>query len=320
MVQLSDVDQLPRGITGSATGRPSDMVRGSRDLVERFDPPNDFNFKHFRMRHMAAELIRTHRHSGVDPGSEAPEFVLQSTDGTLLRLSELRGRPVLLHFVSYTCPLTRGGASLMTELHRRYGNQVQFVDIVVRQAHPGERRGPYSAYADKLDDARRYKEEEAVVWPVVVDDLDGTMQRAYGEMSASIYLLDVRGRVAFYAMWGPGPRTTRAIDDLLECDGIGDAVGDCIDSTPHLGPAIVAGQGGPARGGVQSFVDLELGFPGALALLAIGKLARPVLKPLLMRLTPLSNKTRTLLAAAVGLGLVALGRCRRRTMRTATTR
>jgi hypothetical protein len=71
-------------------------------LVERLDPPQDYNFRHFRMRHMAAELLRTARCDGVSPGREAPDFELESTRGGRLRLRDWRGRPVLLHLVSYT--------------------------------------------------------------------------------------------------------------------------------------------------------------------------------------------------------------------------
>ena len=60
----------------------------------------------------------------------------------------------------------------MRELHRLFGDRVQFVDLVVRQAHPGERHGGYRSYPEKLDDARRYQEEEGISWPVVVDGLD----------------------------------------------------------------------------------------------------------------------------------------------------
>ena len=122
------------------------------------------------MRHMLAELFRT----GLAPGSEAPDFALMSTGDTRLRLSNLRGKPVLLHFISYTCPVTRGGITTMNELHRLDGDRVQFVEVLIRQAHPGERHGPYHSDEQKLADARAYANEECVPWPVLIDDLTGT--------------------------------------------------------------------------------------------------------------------------------------------------
>lgn len=78
------------------------MLSWSARLVEWLDPPRDFNFRHFRPRHMAAELLRTARADGVLPGNEAPDFDLETTDGGRLQLRDLRGVPVLLHFGSYT--------------------------------------------------------------------------------------------------------------------------------------------------------------------------------------------------------------------------
>ena len=275
-------------------------------LVDRLDPIDDFNFRHFRMRHMVAELLRP----GLLPGSQAPDFELSSTDGERIRLSHLRGQPVLLHFVSYTCPVTRGGMHTMRELHRLYGERVEFVEVLVRQAHPGERHGAYGSYEEKLEDARAYVQEEGITWPVLIDDMVGTVQRAYGGLAAAVYLIDSRGSVAFCGTWGQSPALRHAIDELLARGGIGAPAGKGVDRRPHLAAAIVAGQGGPTRGGKQALIDLELGFPGAMILMTLGRVGRPALAPLALRTTPLPNRTRAALflglvgaGAAVGLGL-----------------
>jgi peroxiredoxin len=38
----------------------------------------------------------------MQPGSEAPDFELETTEGDRVRLSELRGQPVVLRFGSFT--------------------------------------------------------------------------------------------------------------------------------------------------------------------------------------------------------------------------
>ena len=200
----------------------------------------------------------------------------------------------------------------MQELHRLYSQRVRFLDVVVRQAHPGECHGAYRSYAEKLDDARRYQQEEAIAWPVAVDDLDGTVQRTYGGLSASVYLIDAEGRVAFYGIWGQAPPLRRAIDDLLADGGTHEPAGRSIDRVPHLAAAIVAGQGGPARGGWNAILDLELGFPGAFFLMTLGSFARPILTPLVLRTTPTPLPVRVALVAALAGGLIVAYRAHRR--------
>ncbi len=70
-------------------------------LDERMDAPT-YNFEHFQTGHLLADARRTVETRGVPPGDVAPDFALPRADGGALRLSDLQGRPVLLHFGSYT--------------------------------------------------------------------------------------------------------------------------------------------------------------------------------------------------------------------------
>jgi hypothetical protein len=100
METLGDLDRRTDDGAPALQDRPP--KRSWAGLIESLDPPSDFNFLHFRMRHMAAELIRSLRPEGVLPGQQAPSFELDTTHGGRLRLRDLCGRPVLVHFVSYT--------------------------------------------------------------------------------------------------------------------------------------------------------------------------------------------------------------------------
>ena len=71
------------------------MADGSREL-------RGYNYEHFWLKHLLADLWRTARGEGVQPGASAPDFELKSTEGERVRLSALRGRPVILHFGSAT--------------------------------------------------------------------------------------------------------------------------------------------------------------------------------------------------------------------------
>lgn len=62
-----------------------------------------YNFRHFERRHFWEDARRTQERAGVRPGAEAPDFELPGVgDDGLVRLRELRGKPVVVHFRSYS--------------------------------------------------------------------------------------------------------------------------------------------------------------------------------------------------------------------------
>ncbi len=60
----------------------------------------DYNYEHFRTKHLLKDAERILKRRGVAPGEMAPDFELPRVGGGSLRLSDLRGQPVLLHFGS----------------------------------------------------------------------------------------------------------------------------------------------------------------------------------------------------------------------------
>jgi hypothetical protein len=182
---------------------------------------------------------------------------------------------------------------------------VRFIDVLIRQEHPGERHGPYRTYEEKVQSAREYKREEGVEWTVLVDDLAGTVHQAYGGAAAPVYLIDVSGRVAFYGVLAHAPTLKRAIDELLAKRGDGIVSGD-VDRWPHVFASLVDGWRGPKRGGLRAVLDYELAVPGAATLTFLGHLAEPLLAPLALRATPLPASTRLVLSGGLA-GVAALG-------------
>jgi hypothetical protein len=70
--------------------------------LERQVPFDDYNFQHFSAKYIIRDVRRTLNKAGVNPGEIAPDFELPIATGGSLRLSELRGKPVLLRFGSWT--------------------------------------------------------------------------------------------------------------------------------------------------------------------------------------------------------------------------
>ncbi len=63
---------------------------------------DEYNFEHFRTKHLLSDAQATIEEQGIKPGEMAPDFQLSRVGGGSLRLSELRGKPVILHFGSFS--------------------------------------------------------------------------------------------------------------------------------------------------------------------------------------------------------------------------
>jgi hypothetical protein len=179
---------------------------------------------------------------------------------------------------------------------------VAFRDVFIRQAHPGPGAPPYHSFDEKMRDARRYHVDQNIPWPVLVDDLEGTVHQVYGGLSNPAYLIDSDGRVAFYDVWAGAPGLHQAIEELLGAEGRGIVRGG-VDRMPHIAPTVTNGWPGLRRGLPQSFLDLELTLPGAATSTWIGYQLRPLLAPLTLRHRPMPASVKAMLAAA---GIVVL--------------
>ena len=62
----------------------------------------EYNYDHFRTKHLVTDAVKTIARVGLHPGSLAPDFELPLEGGGTWRLSAHRDRPVLLRFGSYT--------------------------------------------------------------------------------------------------------------------------------------------------------------------------------------------------------------------------
>ncbi len=61
----------------------------------------NYNFDHFKPSILIHDLKRTVKAQGIGAGELAPDFELPEVDGAI-RLSDLRGKPLILHFGSYS--------------------------------------------------------------------------------------------------------------------------------------------------------------------------------------------------------------------------
>jgi hypothetical protein len=75
------------------------------------------------------------------------------------------------------------------------------VFIYTREAHPGENVLHHENFERKLASATLLAEETGIGRDILVDDLDGTVHRAYGLMPNMTWVIGRGGRVAYKANW-----------------------------------------------------------------------------------------------------------------------
>lgn len=162
-------------------------------------------------------------------GDPAPDFDLPTIDGgQRVRLSALRGQPVVLFFGSYTCRPFRRRMPDMNKLYAPYQGRAYFYFIYIEEAHATDgwadpdnvKDGAAFPNARSLQD--RVKAGGAcakglkIPFPMLADDMDNQVGRTYKAWPIRVYIIDKDGRVAFKSAAGPFGFAVSEIQPALE--------------------------------------------------------------------------------------------------------
>jgi hypothetical protein len=118
----------------------------------------------------------------------------------------------------------------LEQLHDRHGASVAFFIVYIREAHPEDgwvltsNRDEGIALADPTSLDERAAAAEACVLrlrtriPVLLDDVDDSVARAYGGWPDRLYLIGRDGRVAFQGEEGPFGFKTEELAAALDAE------------------------------------------------------------------------------------------------------
>ncbi len=116
------------------------------------------------------------------------------------------------------------------EIWERYQDRVDFVVVYIREAHPEEgwvitmNREQDIAINDPTTDAERSEVAATcairlqIRMPVVVDEVDDEIARAFGALPDRLYLIGRGGRVAFRGEPGPFGFKPEALEAAIETE------------------------------------------------------------------------------------------------------
>ncbi len=136
----------------------------------------------------------------------APDFTAYDLDGNAVKLSDFRGKPVILNFWASWCAPCKSEMPAFEEAYREYGDQIHF--MMVNLTDGGR---------ETVDTALGYIREQGYTFPVYCDT---TLEAgiAYGASAIPItFFIDKDGYGVAYAQAALSRQTLQTgIDMLLE--------------------------------------------------------------------------------------------------------
>ena len=154
-----------------------------------------YNLPRFHIRHYDFENF-----AGPRTGEMAPDFKVIDTNGESVRLSDYRGRWVVLEAASVTCSMYSRNVDAMQDLIKEYPD-TDFLLLYVREAHPGEKLRQHASIDEKLRAAKMLAVCFGENRRVLVDSHDGQVHRQWGEFPNWIYLIDPNGKIQYRCDW-----------------------------------------------------------------------------------------------------------------------
>ncbi|MFD0671271.1 redoxin domain-containing protein [Cohnella sp. GCM10027633] len=139
--------------------------------------------------------------TGLRRDEIAPGFELQDLQGNTVRLSDYRGRRVILNFWASWCPPCRAEMPHMQRFYEKHGNEAVLLSVNL------------TALESSADVAKRFADKRGLTFPIALD-AQGDVEDLY-EISAypTTYVLDERGVTDDVIV---GPMTFDFMETLLK--------------------------------------------------------------------------------------------------------
>jgi peroxiredoxin len=140
--------------------------------------------------------------TGVVEGAPAPDFDAQALDGKKVKLSDLRGKVVMLDFMASWCGVCVATLSEIKELHKQFDRSK--LEVVSVSLDGGETTDT------TLRDLKDLLADHPVDWPVIFDDSgwDNAIARSYGVTRLPVrIIIDREGIIRLIAEGGDKNKT-----------------------------------------------------------------------------------------------------------------
>ena len=131
--------------------------------------------------------------AAVEPGEEAPDFTLTDSKGTSHKLSDFRGKFVVLEWLNHECPFVKKhyGSGNMQKLQKDYtAKGVVWLSII--SSAPGKQGHRTGAQADADT-----KDKNAAPTAVLLDPAGEVDQKYEAKTTPHMFVIDKEGKVLY---------------------------------------------------------------------------------------------------------------------------
>ena len=116
---------------------------------------------------------------GLKVGAKAPDFELKTLSGETVKLSDLKGKKVMLNFWATWCPPCKAEMPAMEEFHKEVGDKVVILAVNI----------------DPHLDVQAFVNENGITFPIPLDAED-KVNETYQVLSIpTTYFIDTKGNI-----------------------------------------------------------------------------------------------------------------------------
>jgi cytochrome oxidase Cu insertion factor (SCO1/SenC/PrrC family) len=138
--------------------------------------------------------------AGPAAGEPVKDYTFSDLDGNEVKLSDYRGKWIVLETGSATCSMYSKNIPDMKDVIKEFPD-VEFLLIYVREAHPGERLHQHRSMEEKIEAAKMLQPRYGEDRKILVDTLDGKYHLAHAAMPNTMYIIRPDGTVHYRCNW-----------------------------------------------------------------------------------------------------------------------
>ena len=148
--------------------------------------------------------------AAVETGKPAPDFTLKSASGAQVKLSDYKGKIVVLEWLNHGCPFVRKhyDSGNMQSLQEKYtGEGVVWLSVISSAAGKQGYSTPEKALKDKNENKSKASS--------ILLDTDGDVGRLYGaKVTPHMFIVNTKGELAYQGAIDSIPSTE--VEDVKE--------------------------------------------------------------------------------------------------------